>query len=82
MVYLIDASVYVFRAWYSMPAELRDAEGNPTHAVYGFAWFLCDLIERRQPRFLQWLSMRATVVDIAMRCSRPTKPIASPRPLN
>ena len=52
MVYLIDASVYIFRAWFSMPPDLRDAEGNPTHAVYGFARFVGDLIERRQPRYL------------------------------
>ena len=49
MVYLIDASVYIFRAWYSMPPDMRDADGNPTHALYGFARFLADLIEKRQP---------------------------------
>jgi DNA polymerase I len=52
VVYLIDASVYVFRAWFSMPPDLRDADGNPTQAVYGFARFLGDLIEKRQPRYL------------------------------
>ena len=29
MQYLIDASVYVFRAYYSIPDDMRDAEGNP-----------------------------------------------------
>lgn len=52
MVYLIDASVYVFRAWYAMPAGLHDDDGNPTHALYGFARFLAELIERRRPRYL------------------------------
>jgi DNA polymerase-1 len=52
MVYLIDASVYVFRAWYSVPAGMHDADGQPTHAVYGFARFLQDLIERARPRYL------------------------------
>jgi len=52
LVYLIDASVYVFRAWYSMPPELRDGDGNPTQALYGFARFLAELIERRRPRYL------------------------------
>jgi 5'-3' exonuclease len=52
VVYLIDASVYVFRAWYSMPPDLKDGDGNPTHALYGFARFLCDLIEKRQPQYL------------------------------
>ena len=52
MVYLIDASVYVFRAWYSLPPDLHDGDGNPTQALYGFARFLGDLIERRAPRYL------------------------------
>jgi 5'-3' exonuclease len=52
MVYLIDASVFIFRAWYSLPPELQDAQGNPTQALYGFACFLGDLIERRAPRYL------------------------------
>ena len=52
MVYLIDASVYVFRAWYSLPPDLRDADGNPTQALYGFARFLGDLIEQRRPQYL------------------------------
>jgi len=52
VVYLIDASVYVFRAWYSLPPDMRDADGNPTQALYGFARFLGDLIEKRRPQYL------------------------------
>jgi len=52
VVYLIDASVYIFRAWHSMPPDLMDGEGNATHALYGFARFLSDLLERRQPRYV------------------------------
>jgi 5'-3' exonuclease len=52
LVYLVDASVYVFRAWYSMPPDMQDGDGNPTHALYGFARFLCDLIEKRKPQYL------------------------------
>jgi DNA polymerase-1 len=52
VVYLIDASVYIFRAWYSMPPELADASGQPTQALYGFARFLGELLERRQPRYV------------------------------
>lgn len=44
-VHLVDASVYVFRAWYSMPDEFADARGQPTNAAYGFARFLCELLE-------------------------------------
>ena len=52
MIYLIDASVYVFRAYYSMPPEMADRDGNPAHATFGFARFLGDLIERAQPRYI------------------------------
>jgi DNA polymerase-1 len=52
LVYLIDASVYVFRAYYSLPPDMRDAEGNSVHALYGFARFLGDLLERAQPEYI------------------------------
>jgi DNA polymerase-1 len=52
VVYLIDASVYVFRAWHSMPPDIADRDGNPTQALYGFARFLGDLLERRQPQYV------------------------------
>ena len=48
-LYLVDASLYVFRAWHSMPDEFHDAEGWPTNAVHGFARFLLDLLERERP---------------------------------
>ena len=44
--YLIDGSVYVFRAWHSMPDRFMDPAGHPTNAVYGFARFLCELLEQ------------------------------------
>ena len=49
MQYLIDASVYVFRAYYSMPDDMVDAEGNPVNALYGYCRFLGDLIEQVNP---------------------------------
>jgi 5'-3' exonuclease len=52
VVYLIDASVYVFRAYYAMPPDMLDRDGHPAHAVFGFARFLGDLIERARPRYL------------------------------
>jgi DNA polymerase I len=45
-VYLVDASMYIFRAWFSMPDRFADHAGRPTNAVYGFARFLCELLER------------------------------------
>lgn len=45
-VYLVDASVYIFRAWFSMPGEFVNGKGEPTNAVYGFLGFLCTLLEQ------------------------------------
>jgi DNA polymerase-1 len=45
-VYLVDASVYLFRAWFSMPDEFVNGAGQPTNAVYGFSGFLCNLLEQ------------------------------------
>ena len=52
MIFLVDASVYVFRAYHSMLPDMRDRDGNPVHAVFGFARFLGDLIERVRPAYI------------------------------
>ena len=49
MQYLIDASVYVFRAYYSMPDDMVDGQGNPINALYGFCRFLGDFMEQVEP---------------------------------
>jgi DNA polymerase-1 len=45
-VYLVDASVYIFRSWFSMPDAFVNGAGQPTNAVYGFSGFLCSLLEQ------------------------------------
>ena len=45
-VYLVDASVYIFRAWFSLPDAFVNGRGQPTNAVYGFSGFLCSLLEQ------------------------------------
>ena len=52
MIFLIDASVYVFRAYHSRLPDMVDGDGNPVHAVFGFARFLGDLMERVRPRYI------------------------------
>ena len=49
MVHLIDASVWVFRAYFSLPESIRAPDGRPMNAVWGFAGFLGDLLDRAQP---------------------------------
>ncbi|HVH36606.1 MAG TPA: exodeoxyribonuclease IX, partial [Tahibacter sp.] len=48
-IHLVDASLYVFRAWHSVPAEFFDVDGKPVNAVYGYTRFLLDLLERAKP---------------------------------
>ena len=43
MLYLVDASFFVFRAYYSVSTDLVDHDGEPVNALYGFARFLQDL---------------------------------------
>ena len=49
-LYLVDASIYVFRGWHVLPDTIRDAAGEPANAVHGFADFLLGLLERARPR--------------------------------
>ena len=44
-LYLIDASIYIFRAYFSMPSSMTDQNGEVNHAVYGFTQFLLDFLE-------------------------------------
>ena len=52
VLYLVDASVFIFRAYYSVPTEVADPDGNPVNAVHGFARFLGDLLERESPQHI------------------------------
>lgn len=44
-VYLIDASSYIFRAYYGINANLSAPDGTPTHATYGFLQMIQALID-------------------------------------
>lgn len=48
-VYLVDASIYIFRAYYSVPDTLSNAEGQLINALHGFAGFLGSLLEEVKP---------------------------------
>ena len=48
-VFLLDASMYVFRAWHSMPDRFFDVDGAPVNAVHGFTRFLIEFVERTRP---------------------------------
>lgn len=52
--YLIDSSIYVFRAWFTLPDTLRNNSGNPVNAVYGFIDFVAGFLEQTKPTHLSF----------------------------
>ncbi len=51
-LYLIDASVYVFRGYFSLPSSMVDSEGNPANAVYGYANFLAQFLTQNKAEYV------------------------------
>lgn len=47
--YLVDASIYIFRAYFSLPEHWYSPEGYPLNAVYGYTSFLVELLEQFEP---------------------------------
>ena len=50
MLYLIDASIYIFRAWFSVPSTLTGNNGQSVNAAYGFVRFLTEFLEQTHPK--------------------------------
>lgn len=48
-IYLIDASPYIFRGYYSIPTTVKSPDGMATNAVYGYTEFLIQLLKREMP---------------------------------
>ncbi len=51
-VHLVDASPYIFRAYFALPDSLVAPDGQPTNAIHGFFGFLVRLVEEEQPTHL------------------------------
>lgn len=51
-VHLIDASPYIFRAYFSIPSSMTGPDGKPVNAVYGFTNFLIRFIKDEEPTHL------------------------------
>ncbi len=51
VVHLVDAPVYVFRAWVTLPA-MPAPDGTPTGAAYGYANTLLRFLRERSPSHL------------------------------
>jgi len=50
--WLIDSSIYVFKAWHTRPDEQTDSNGNPINAVLGFIEFVYNLLSREKPQLI------------------------------
>jgi DNA polymerase-1 len=51
VLYLIDASSYVYRAFFALP-PLTSPSGMPTNAVYGFTTMLLKLLRETHPQYV------------------------------
>lgn len=51
-LHLVDASPYIFRAFFSLPSSLTDPDGRPINAVRGFVDMLARFIREERPEFL------------------------------
>jgi 5'-3' exonuclease len=51
-LYLIDASVYIFKAHHAGLDWMMDPDGQPVSAIFGFARFMGELLERVRPKYL------------------------------
>ena len=50
-LFLIDGNAYCYRAYYGVK-DLRNSQGQPTNAVYGFIKILDTLVKKEKPDYL------------------------------
>lgn len=48
-VCLLDASIYIFRYYFSLPDNWFSQEGYPSAAVYGYTQFLLSFLQQQRP---------------------------------
>jgi len=51
-VYLVDSSIYVFRAWFTIPDSVVNQANEPVNAVYGFADFVYQFLQQAKPKYV------------------------------
>ena len=49
LLYLLDGSGFIFRAYYGLRAPMTAPDGTPTNAVFGFMRLLLNVIRDRRP---------------------------------
>jgi len=78
VLYLVDLSGYVFRAYHALP-PLSSSRGEPTHAVLGTVNMLLKIVVERRPHMLAFAmdSKGATfrhALDVRYKATRPPPP--------
>ncbi len=51
-LYLVDSSIYVFRAWFTLPDSLTNSAGEENNAFLGFTDFVYQFLTAEKPRQL------------------------------
>ncbi len=51
-LYLIDSSIYIFRAWHTLPDSIQSLSGAPVNALYGFVDFLLQIHQQTHADYL------------------------------
>lgn len=51
-LYLVDASIYIFRNYFALPENWFSKEGIATSAVQGYASWLLTLLHKQQPQYI------------------------------
>lgn len=76
-IYLVDASIAIFRYYFSLPEHWVSEPGYPTQAVYGYVHWLKKLIQKRRPEMIAACfdeslgsCFRNDIYDL-YKCSRP-----------
>ena len=80
-LYLIDASVFIFRAYFSVPVTLVDDDGQPVNAVHGFGRFLGDLLEKERPAHIAVAFDQSLTTSFRNKLYPPYKANREPAPL-
>jgi 5'-3' exonuclease len=50
--YLIDASIYIFRAYFAMPDHWHSPQGRSVNALYGYARFILQFLQQSRAQSL------------------------------
>lgn len=51
-LYLVDASIYIFRSYFGLPESITNANGSPANAVHGYTSFLGQLLRKARPQYI------------------------------